>query len=320
MRTLSLIITLFTFQIFANAQLLEIMPSEFGDNPGNLKSFVYAPPQSPDGPKRPLVVAMHGCSQTANNLAETAGWNTMADQHNFVVLYPSQKITNNPNMCFNWFMLNDISRDAGEIMSVKNMIDYSIEKYNIDTSQIFVYGVSAGAALSVCMMAVYPEYFKAGAVFAGAPYKVATNVWQGGKAMMKIVDKTPEEWEYLVRNVSDVEEFPNLVVYHGVDDNVVDVHYSYELIEQWTALHDMDTIPDTTLNGFISEQVDRLSYLNDNGEEKVIFYRVQDLGHAIAVDPGYANGEGGKTGLYGRDIDFFSTYYVLKDFGLIKEE
>src|SRR6266446_4001222 len=36
----------------------------FGANPGNLCMFAYAPEHMP--PKRPLVIALHGCTQTAD--------------------------------------------------------------------------------------------------------------------------------------------------------------------------------------------------------------------------------------------------------------
>jgi len=71
----------------------------FGSNPGGLDMFEYVPQGLPSG--RPLVVVMHGCTQTASSMV-AAGWNTLADQYQFAVLYPQQTSPNNPVGCFNW--------------------------------------------------------------------------------------------------------------------------------------------------------------------------------------------------------------------------
>src|SRR5437763_16335261 len=57
----------------------------FGENPGNLRLFAYAPEHLP--PKPPLVIALHGCSQTAEEYAHGSGWSSLADIHGFVVVY-----------------------------------------------------------------------------------------------------------------------------------------------------------------------------------------------------------------------------------------
>ncbi|HWY37579.1 MAG TPA: hypothetical protein VNY73_03400, partial [Bacteroidia bacterium] len=62
----------------------------------------------------------------------------------------------------------------------------------------------------------------------------------------------------------------------------------------------------------------RKSYLDANKKEKIIFYEIDNLGHALPVDPGTSPGKGGKTGLFAVDKDFFSTYWIAKDFGLLE--
>jgi hypothetical protein len=42
------------------------------------------------------------------------------------------------------------------------------------------------------------------------------------------------------------------------------------------------------------------------------------MGHALPVKPGDKEEEGGKTGTFGKDINFHSTYWAAFDFGLIK--
>src|SRR2546423_6620103 len=73
----------------------------FGSNPGNLLMYAYVPASLPPG--APLVVALHGCTQTAGDYYSDAGWSKFADSAPFAVVYPQQQSANNSSQCFNWF-------------------------------------------------------------------------------------------------------------------------------------------------------------------------------------------------------------------------
>ena len=70
----------------------------FGTNPGNLRMFAYAPKDLPRA--SPLVVALHGCTQTAAEYDQGSGWSSLADRLGFAVVYPQQQPINNPMNCF----------------------------------------------------------------------------------------------------------------------------------------------------------------------------------------------------------------------------
>ena len=74
----------------------------FGANPGNLRMFSYAPEDLP--PNAPLVIALHGCTQTSDEYDHGAGWSSLADRLGFAVVYPQQQPANNPKNCFSWFL------------------------------------------------------------------------------------------------------------------------------------------------------------------------------------------------------------------------
>lgn len=137
--------------------------------------------------KKPLVVELNGCSQSAETIALQSGWDKLEDANNFYVLYPQQKILNNPNLCFNWFNSNDISKEQVEAASIKNIILHLSDSLAIDKNRIFVYGASAVAAMPVVLMALYPEIFKAGASLAGAPFGCANDFF---KALRIMIDGT----------------------------------------------------------------------------------------------------------------------------------
>ena len=92
----------------------------FGSNPGQLKAWIYAPERAVSG--APLVVVLHGCTQNAAGYDESAGWSRLAEKHGFVLLYPEQQRSNNPNLCFNWFSPEDAARGKGEALSIRQMV------------------------------------------------------------------------------------------------------------------------------------------------------------------------------------------------------
>jgi poly(hydroxyalkanoate) depolymerase family esterase len=146
--------------------------SSFGANPGNLLMFKYTPQAMPA--KAPLVLALHGCTQSASDYT-SAGWNALADQYKFYVVYPQQQSANNTESCFNWFgntsgSTADITRGQGEGESIIQMIDNMESSYSIDPKQVYITGFSAGAAYAVAMLAMYPDVFAAGSSFSGLPF------------------------------------------------------------------------------------------------------------------------------------------------------
>lgn len=293
---------------------------DFGTNPGNLSLFYYTPQNAKPG--RPLVVVLHGCSQGANAVAELTGWNKLADKYGFYVAYPQQHFPNNPSHCFNWFKKNEIERGKGESESIKQMVDYMLKKFQLNSDSVFVTGLSAGAAMSVVMIATQPGMFKAAAVFAGGPYKPGTNIFTSSGSMVWGVNKTPEEWKELVwrENPAFKTKYPKVFVYHGTTDPVVNVRNAYELLEQWTCLHKTDTIPDIVDSAYLEKRdIMRLAYLNKENDEVVVFYKINNMGHAIPVDPGQCGNQGGKAGIFGTIKNFYATYYAACDFGLVPD-
>jgi poly(hydroxyalkanoate) depolymerase family esterase len=151
-----------------------VQVSDFGSNPGNLKMFKYIP----DNLKTPaaLVVVLHGCKQDSPRFAEKAGWMQVADKLGVALAIPGQKQENNQNNCFNWFNTEDIRREKGEALSIKQIVDKIKSDHNIDSKRVFVTGLSAGGAMTSVMLAAYPDVFAGGGVVAGLPYRCAENL------------------------------------------------------------------------------------------------------------------------------------------------
>src|SRR4051794_7292946 len=77
----------------------------FGSNPGALGMYSYVPTGLPSG--APLVVALHGCTQSASDYYTNAGWPKYADLYHFALVFPQQSSANNSTSCFNWFQTGD---------------------------------------------------------------------------------------------------------------------------------------------------------------------------------------------------------------------
>src|ERR671929_171299 len=75
---------------------------------------VYTPPGLVAGEPAPLVVMLHGCTQTAATFAAGSLMNRAADRHGFVVAYPEQSRSDNQQGCWNWFAPAHQGRAGGE--------------------------------------------------------------------------------------------------------------------------------------------------------------------------------------------------------------
>lgn len=298
--------------------LIEV--DQFGSNPGHLRLLFHSPISLGDD-STALVVVLHGCSQDAKDVSKLIGWNKLADSLRFYVLYPQTRTVNNPGKCFNWYSQKHNQRGKGEVRSIRSQINYMTRMHPIDPQKVFVVGLSAGGAMTVAMLACYPEVFKAGACLAGGPYGGTKDIWDSGKMMVGANSKSTEEWAKLAREQHPEFEgnYPRLIISHGMKDPIVNVSNADELNKQWRGLHGLSEKPDSLDYNFQSKnRISRHSWRIDE-EEVLIDYRVQDLGHRLLVDPGDQLNQGGKTGLFGLDIDFHSTYWIAKDFGLIND-
>lgn len=75
--------------------------NKFGTDPGSLHADTYIPKNFPKN--GPLVVVLHGSTQSAESYDHGSGWSTLADECGIALLYPEQRKTNNPLSSFNWF-------------------------------------------------------------------------------------------------------------------------------------------------------------------------------------------------------------------------
>jgi feruloyl esterase len=284
----------------------------FGSNPGNLRMFVYRPASLAENPA--LVVVLHGCTQTAAGYDRGAGWSTLADRYGFVLLFPEQQRSNNPNGCFNWFQPAHSQRERGEPLSIRQMIEKSIVDHRIDRRRVFVTGLSAGGAMTSNMLACYPEVFAAGAIVAGLPYGAATSVQQAFETMYQSPSRPAPEWGDLVRNASPHRgAWPRISIWHGNADKTVIPTNAREIIKQWTNLHALPMSPSTKtrVDGFPREV-----WINEFGDELIESYTIANMAHGTPLAVGEAEGACGAPGPFLLSVGISSSYHIAKFFGI----
>jgi poly(hydroxyalkanoate) depolymerase family esterase len=130
----------------------------------------YVPSTYRTGNPMPLLVALHGCTETGDDFARVSGLTQLAERRGFLVVYPEQSILDNPVRCWNWFLPSNVVRGIGEPAIIAGITDRVREQYSIDPRRIYVTGGSAGGVLSVIMAATYPDIYAAAGVVAGCEY------------------------------------------------------------------------------------------------------------------------------------------------------
>jgi poly(hydroxyalkanoate) depolymerase family esterase len=133
---------------------------------------------TPKGSSRrrlPIVVMLHGCTQTAGDFARGTAMNTLADELGFLVLYPEQSISANMGRCWNWHTPANQSRSAGEPAVVASLTRHVMTLCAADPRRVYIAGLSAGGCAAALTAAAYPDlYVAVGVHSAMAPGNVAT--------------------------------------------------------------------------------------------------------------------------------------------------
>ena len=150
---------------------------------GSRTYWLYTPAGTWTG-KRPLVVFLHGCNETAEQAATASHFDTLADQYGFTVVYPQQNVTagssapladGNGIGCWNWFLPEDQQAGSGEPALLAGLTVEAAHIADADTNRIYVEGISAGADMAVILGATYPRVYAAVGVLAGCAYRTCSD-------------------------------------------------------------------------------------------------------------------------------------------------
>ncbi|MEC3981124.1 extracellular catalytic domain type 1 short-chain-length polyhydroxyalkanoate depolymerase [Amycolatopsis sp. H20-H5] len=282
----------------------------FGSNPGALQMFEYVPDGLPPG--RPVVVALHGCTQDASGYGQGSGWVELAERWRFTLVLPQQVSGNNLSKCFNWFQSGDTTRGSGEAESIAQMTRRAIADTGADAKRVYVSGLSAGGGMTSVMLAAYPELFGGGGIVAGLPFGCASSTIEAFGCMNPGKNLTPKQWGDKVRAASAFTGTrPTVSIWQGTADYTVAPANLRELAEQWTDVGAATAAGTDTVGGF-----PHAVYRDSAGRVAVETYSITGMGHGQPVAPGGGDGRCGHAAPYLLDVGVCAAWQLGRSWAL----
>jgi poly(hydroxyalkanoate) depolymerase family esterase len=217
-----------------SASPADVIPTEgiflaksFSSAAGSRAYKLYVPSRH-DGP-RPLIVMLHGCTQSADDFAAGTRMNFAAEEHGCFVAYPEQPSAANAQRCWNWFKGSDQQRGSGEPALIAGITRQIMADYAIDSRRIYVAGLSAGGAAAAIMGETYPDLYAAVGVHSGLACGAARDL-PSAFAAMSGNGPVRAGTRVSTRNAQAAEHDVPTIVFHGDRDTTVHPRNGAEVI------------------------------------------------------------------------------------------
>jgi poly(3-hydroxybutyrate) depolymerase len=194
------------------------------------------------------------------------------------------------------------------------MIEQVADERSIDKHRIFITGLSAGGAMTSVMLAAYPELFAAGAVIAGLPYGIATNLQEALSGMFHTGHRSAPELGNFIRNASSYNgQWPRVSVWHGSSDRTVNPRNADYIVSQWLDVHGLPAQPmsEDAVDGY-PHQVWR----DSNGKTVVESFTITGMAHGTPLGLAENDERYGVEGAFLLEAGISSSYHIAKFFGL----
>ena len=280
---------------------------------------LFVPSGYTPGEALPLVVMLHGCAQTATEFSNGTRMNQIAEQYNFIVMYPEQSTAANSTRCWNWFEPAHQRRGSGEPQIIVDMIRHVQSNFTVDDSAIFASGLSAGGAMAVTLGVLYPDVFSAIAPFAGLQYQAGTSMLNAFSAMNP--GNTAVAPATAARNASNQvpangRSVVPTIIFHGASDFTVVPRASENIVTQmleYNRLHGatIGHTPETRNGSANGLNYSVQTFRNANGDQLVEFHRITGLGHAWSG----GNGAIAHTDSRGPNASLLSWHFFMRTMG-----
>jgi polyhydroxybutyrate depolymerase len=265
----------------------------------SIRSYrVHIPSSYDDITEVPLVIGLHGYPSCSKVLLLYSGLTRKSDEEGFIAVYPNGKSGNINEILFSlrawrswgraWNCWDQYSHD--DVGFIKHLIKKIIDEYSIDSSKIFITGISNGGMLAYRIGAELSDM-----ITAIAP--ISSTI--GGKW-------SSEEPEYIIPEPKN--PLP-VIVFHGEEDNIIPYdggglnNYKSvnESVDFWVTYNKCNSTP--LIETINNENITVHTYSDGDEATEVMLYSYKDKGHEWF-------GEWNKDTISATDImwDFFNTH------------
>jgi poly(hydroxyalkanoate) depolymerase family esterase len=190
-------------------------------NRAGSRTYKLFVPSGYKGQPIPLIVMLHGCTQSPNDFAAGTRMNFIAEEQTCFVVYPAQRRDANPSKCWNWFRPADQQRGGGEPSLIAGITRQIMSEYSVDEKRVYVGGLSAGGAAAAVMGATNSDLYAAVGIHSGLAYGAATDMPSALAAMRQGVGPRP-------RNISGIPT----IIFHGDRDTTVHPTNGDQIVDQ----------------------------------------------------------------------------------------
>ena len=180
----------------------------------------------------PLVVVLHGCKQTATDIATATRMNAWAERKGFAVLYPHQSARAGSNRCWPWYQ-RSVQSGEGDAAMVAQMIAHVQKRHHFDSRRTYAAGLSAGAALAMILALRHPRLIAAVGLHSAPVFATSDSALSAYRLMQH---GAPLEYSAAIRRfLAEQTDFPGMpvMVIHGEADAVVRRVNAQELVQQF---------------------------------------------------------------------------------------
>jgi poly(hydroxyalkanoate) depolymerase family esterase len=205
--------------------------ARYYSNHAGSRAYKLYIPSGYHGQALPLIIMLHGCTQSPDDFAAGTRMNLIAEEQTCLVVYPAQPSEANAAKCWNWFRPSDQRRGQGEPSLIAGITSQVMCDYSVDPQRVYIGGLSAGAAAAAVMGVTYPDLYAAICVHSGLAWGAANDI-PSAFAAMRQGELSASSRSGDMSAVLEHRSAVPTIVFHGDRDNTVHPRNGDHVISQ----------------------------------------------------------------------------------------